>query len=77
MQLVLGVNYFRFSITRMPLKSNAAVAASNSSLLEAVEMNGGLFSSPRSRVLGLNTVAKESRESREEKGFKREAKCGI
>lgn len=77
MQLVLEVNCFPFSITRMPLKSNVTVVASNSSLLEAEEINGGLFSSPRNRVLGLNTVAKESQENREEKGFKREAKCEL
>lgn len=78
MQLVLRVNCFPFSITRMSLKSSATVAASNSSLLELVEMNDGLFSSPRNRVPGLqHTVARESQESRVEKGFKRGAKCEI
>lgn len=77
MQLVLRVNYFPFSITRMPLKSNVTVVASNSSLLEAEEINGGQFSSPRNSVLGLETVVKESQESRKEKSFKREAKCEI
>lgn len=78
MQLVLGVNCFPFSITSMPLISSATVGPSNSSLLEPVEMNDGLFSSPRNGVPGLwHTVARESQESRVEKSFKREAKSEI
>lgn len=72
MQLVLGVNCFPFSITRMPLISSATVGPSNPSLLEPVEMNHGLFSSLRNRVPGLwHTVAREWQERRVEKSFER------